>query len=130
MGLERAGGVGGDGLGVAGVATLQYDLASVAPATATVIGNALFSKNMPDLRVIAIPAAGAGATIAVQIAVRGDANAAATPDFRTIETFLVGPGPGAPVSFETRFPATFFRVTMTPAAAVNTTVGFIIGCAG
>ncbi len=128
MGLERAGGVGGDGLGVAGVATIQEDLADAGGATQT--GTQLFSKNMPDLRVIAIPASGNGATIAVQIAVRGDVNAAGQLDFRTIDTFVVGPGPGAPVSFETRFPASFFRVTMTPAAAVATSVTTILGCAG
>ncbi len=127
MGLERAGGVGGDGLGVSGVATLQEDLQDANAATQT--GQPLFSKNMPDLRVVAIPQTGNGATVNVQIAVRGAANAN-QPDFRTIDTFVVGPGPGAPVIYETRFPATYFRVLVTPAVAVATRVTTILGCTG
>lgn len=124
MGLERAGGVGGDGLGVSGVATLQDDLNS--PAGANVTGTGLFVKNMPTLRICFIPVLGNGASIAIQIGIRGG-NAIGIVDFQTVETIIVGPGPGAPVWWERRFPADFLRVVVTPAAAVNTTIRTLIG---
>jgi hypothetical protein len=128
MGLERAGGVGGDGLGVSGVATQDQTLADAAAVTQN--GTPLFSKNMPVLRVCAVPLAGNGATVEVQISVRGDVNLANTPAFVTVDQFVVPPGPGAPVWYERRFPATFIRVRMTPAAAVPTSVQFLMGCTG
>tara|TARA_R110002060_G_scaffold20887_1_gene28432 strand:- start:82 stop:468 length:387 start_codon:yes stop_codon:yes gene_type:complete len=127
MGLERAGGVGGDGIGVSGVATLDQTLADNGGATQN--GTPLFCKNMPSLSVIAIPTTGAGATILIQVSVRGDANVAATPQFVTIDTIVVAAGPGPAVLYERRFPANFFRVVMTPAAAVPTAVQIILGSA-
>jgi len=124
MGLERASAVGGDGIGVSGVATLEEQVSTA--LIANVFSQPLLVKNMPSLRVLFSPTVNpAGSTGVIQISQRG-ANAAGQPRWHTIQQVVIGGL--APVFVEFKFPADFMRVGFQPGAAVATSMDLILGC--
>tara|TARA_R110002060_G_scaffold52361_2_gene63266 strand:+ start:176 stop:553 length:378 start_codon:yes stop_codon:yes gene_type:complete len=123
MGLERTSTIGGDGVGVSGIANLETTLTEAGGNP--VFTNPLLVKNMPSLRVLFSPLANLGSTAVIQIAQRG-ANAAGSLNWLTVQTVVLGGL--TPVLIEFKFPTDFMRVGITPNAAVLTQVTTTLGC--
>jgi|TARA_R110002060_G_scaffold57045_3_gene67345 hypothetical protein len=125
MGLERASAVGGDGIGVSGVATLEQNVATAAIAP-NIFTQPLLVKNMPSLRVLFTPILNpVGATAVIQIAQRAG-NVPGTQRWHTVQSVVIGGV--APILVEFKFPADFMRVGYAPAAAVATSIDIVLGC--
>jgi hypothetical protein len=123
MGLERTSTIGGDGVGVSGIANIEVTLNEAGGAL--VFTDPLLVKNMPSLRVLFNPLANLGSTGVIQIAQRG-ANAAGTLNWLTVQTVVIG---GLnPVTVEFKFPTDFLRVGIQPAGAVATSIITTLGC--
>ncbi|MAH45644.1 hypothetical protein CMI37_07430 [Candidatus Pacearchaeota archaeon] len=125
MGLERSGAVGGDGLAVAGMANTQEQMSS--NLGVQFFTQPLLVKNMPTLRALLSPVVNPnGITVDLQITIRA-ANGPNILDWRTVQSVVLGPGaPNTLLQFT--FPADFFRVGITPAAAVLHTWDVLFGC--
>jgi hypothetical protein len=123
MGLERTSTIGGDGVGVSGIANLEVTLTEAGGNQ--IFTNPLLVKNMPSLRVLFSPLANLGTTAVIQIGQRG-ANAAGTINWLTIQTVVLG---GLnPVLVEFKFPTDFMRVGIQPNAPVLTQITTVMGC--
>jgi hypothetical protein len=123
MGLERASTIGGDGLGVSGMANLEVTITEAGGLQ--VFTDPLLVKNMPSLRVLFSPLANAGSTGIIQIAQRA-ANAAGQLSFLTVQSVVIG---GLnPVLVEFKFPTDFMRVGILPGGAVPTSITVTMGC--
>ena len=123
MGLERASTIGGDGVGVSGIANIEVTLSEAGGLQ--VFTNPLLVKNMPSLRVLFSPLANLGSTGIIQIGQRG-ANAAGTINWLTVQTVVIG---GLnPLLVEFKFPTDFLRVGIQPAGAVPTSIITTLGC--
>lgn len=126
MGLERASTIGGDGIGVSGMANIEQQIASLNQVQT--FGPPLLTKNMPHLRVLFSPVTNpAGMEGAIQIAQRG-ANAVGTLNWITLQTVVIGAL--APVSVFIDFPTDFMRVGITGATNANHVALVVYGCNG
>ena len=126
MGLERASTIGGDGIGVAGMANLEQQVTSTNQVQTFSTG--LLVKNMPHLAFLFSPVANpAGITAVIQIAQRG-ANAPGSQAWVTLQTVVIGAL--APTVVNIDFPTDFVRVGITGGNNAAHTVLAVIGCNG
>jgi hypothetical protein len=125
MGLERASAVGGDGLGVSGVATLEETVNTTVLAP-TIFTQPLLVKNMPSLRVLFTPRLNPGGALAVIQISQRPGNVPGTQGWLTVQSLVIGGI--APVLVEFKFPADFMRVGYAPATAVAHSFDIALGC--